>query len=100
MPHESCPVIGDFGHVYPGPSYDRRPCACGKPYPVRRPAEAYGYEPRRAVLCTCGWARIFHNLATANTAIDQHMIEGTEGCDHAVQILDAIGGVVVTEKWS
>jgi hypothetical protein len=51
--------------------------------------EAYGWEPRRAVLCVCGWARIFPTLGAANRAIDHHKIEGTEGCDHAVQIVEA-----------
>lgn len=49
-------------------------------------AEAYGSEPVRVVLCTCGWAGRYTTLAAANREIERHKAEGTEGCDHAVRI--------------
>lgn len=29
-----CECWGPFGHVFPGPSYDRQPCRCGEPFPT------------------------------------------------------------------
>lgn len=44
------------------------------------------WNPQRSVICTCGWGSIFPTLRAANAAIAVHMKEGTEGCDHAVDI--------------
>lgn len=44
------------------------------------------WNPARVVLCTCGWSGKFRTLAVANDAIAVHLEEGTEGCDHAVDI--------------
>lgn len=53
-------------------------------------AESWGQEPRRAVFCACGWARLFDGLRAANAAIERHREESTGGLDlHAYVIEDA-----------
>lgn len=49
------------------------------------------WNPARVVLCACGWAQRFPNLKAANAAIKVHLVEGCEGCDHAVDISVAPG---------
>lgn len=40
----------------------------------------------RSAVCVCGWAGVFPGLRAAQAAFEQHEAEGSEGCDHAVQI--------------
>ena len=49
-------------------------------------AEAYGYQPVRVALCTCGWAFRGKTLAVVNEAVNIHMDTAVEGCDHAIYI--------------
>lgn len=44
---------------------------------------------RRSVICTCGWGGVFPEISPAQSAIDRHFEEGSEGVDHAVNIEDA-----------
>lgn len=44
------------------------------------------WNPARLAMCCCGWAQRFPNLREANIGIDQHLAEGCEGCDHAVDL--------------
>ena len=53
-------------------------------------AEAYGYQPTRVALCTCGWVAK-GTLAEVNTRVEQHVADGCEGCDHAYRI-ENVGG--------
>ena len=53
-------------------------------------AEAYGFQPSRVALCTCGWVAK-GTLAEVNTRAEQHVANGCEGCDHAYRI-ENVGG--------
>jgi len=48
--------------------------------------EAYGYQPMRVALCTCGWAFRGKTLAVVNAAAETHVADGCEGCDHVIYI--------------
>jgi hypothetical protein len=48
--------------------------------------EAYGYQPPRVALCTCGWAFRAKSLASINATVTAHLADGCEGCDHAIRI--------------
>jgi hypothetical protein len=46
---------------------------------------------RRSVICVCGWGGVFPDIRKAGDAADDHIKDGCEGCDHAVNIADHIG---------
>lgn len=53
----------------------------------------------RVGFCTCGWNTRTPNLHAMNRAIATHMEEGTEGCDHAVDIeCDYIESSILDDK--
>jgi hypothetical protein len=47
-----------------------------------------GKDTRRAVYCSCGFARICASLKAANIVAAIHVAEGCEGCDHTIQIIE------------
>lgn len=58
----------------------------GKVAKPARPAEAYGWEPARVGMCTCGETFKAPGLRAINAAVERHMEVACEGCDHAVWI--------------
>jgi hypothetical protein len=51
-------------------------------------AEAYGAEPRRSCLCTCGAASVELTLRQANAWAFVHARDGVEGSDHVVDVAE------------
>lgn len=43
------------------------------------------WNPQRVALCPCGWATR-GTRREVTQRFEQHAVEGTEGCDHAVHI--------------
>lgn len=43
------------------------------------------WNPPRVASCPCGWSA-FGTLSSVNRAAEEHLVEGTEGCDHAIAI--------------
>jgi hypothetical protein len=43
----------------------------------------------RSVVCCCGWAGTYKTLAAANAVIADHLLDGSEGCDHVINMEDA-----------
>lgn len=54
------------------------------------PAEWIGYQPSRVALCTCGWVGKAKTLNAVNALAEAHVVEGCEGCDHAIYIESAV----------
>lgn len=53
-------------------------------------AEAYGYQPSRVALCTCGWVGKAKTLNAVNAMAEAHVADGCEGCDHAIYIESSV----------